>query len=341
MSESTFPSTSPLAHELTLAARSGAPLGEALQAAAEGASDRRLARQLRELARQIERGESLEQILTKSSSVPPHLAGLLRASLATGKPSFAIAEWLFARQQTRSHWRSVLAALAYPLATLAAAYALYVSLSIWLLPDYLELFDGSLIKAPPGLLAFFKFNTRGAPISLMLLGGIGVALLLVRLIGGRRGWSRLMTAVPLFGPLWRWSSSSELYRALAILLDNQIPLPEALRLTGEGISDADLAVHCRWLATRVEQGSELHRAMRASPELPPSTFPLIRNGERAGTLVASLRTAAAMLDTRLQAQASIITQLAPTVIFLAVFMIVGMMLAGFVFAINSVLTLLW
>jgi type II secretory pathway component PulF len=314
-----------------------------LQAAAEGTSDRRLARHLRDLAQRIDRGESLEQILTTGSSLPPHLAGLLHASLSTNKPSFAIAEWLFARQQAHSHWRSVMMVLAYPLATLVATYALYVYFALRLLPDFSSLLEGLEfgVKFPSGVLAFFRFNMSAAPISLWVLAGLAVVLLLVRLLGGRRGWSRFMTALPIFGPLWHWSSSSELYRALAILLDNQIPLPEALRLTGDGISDAALAAHCRWLATRVEQGSELHRAMRASPELPASTFPLIRSGEQAGTLVASLRTAAEMLDSRLQAHASIIMQLMPTVVFLLVLCLVGMMLAGFVFAMNAMLRWLW
>lgn len=345
MSESTFPSTSPITHELTQAVRSGAPLGVALQAAAEGTSDRRLARHLRDLAVRIDRGETLEQILSKGSSLPPHLAGLLHASLSTNKPSFAIAEWLFARQQAHSHWRSVMMVLAYPIATLVATYVLYIFLSLWLLPDFSLLLDDLEfgVKLPASVRAFYHFNSRAAPISLVVLGATAIVLLLIRVIGGRRVWSRFVTAMPIIGPLWHWSGSSELYRALAILLDNQIPLPEALKLTGDGISDAALAAHCRWLATRVEQGSELHRAMQASPQLPASTFPLIRSGERAGTLVASLRTAAEMLDSRLQAHATIIMQLIPTVVFLMIFMVVGMMLAGFVFALNTMvrLVLLW
>ncbi len=319
-----------LAREITQAAQIGAPLSEALLAAADGTHDRRTARALRALAERVARGEPLAQILENSSPLPPHLSGLLRASLATGQPSLAIAEWLFARERAHAHWKNVLAALTYPLATLAGAYALFVFLSLHLMIDLQKMLEEFGIKLPDHVRAIYLFTQHGAPLSLMIFGFVAVLLLLVRLLGGRSVWSQFMTAVPLIGPLWHWSGSSELYRVLAILLDRRIPLPMALQLAGTGISDAALGKHCQQLAVRVEQGSELARAMQALPELPASTFPLIRSGERTGTLVESLATAAELLESRLQAQAAIIMQLAPVVIFLLVIAIYSMMVTGYV-----------
>jgi type II secretory pathway component PulF len=318
-----------LAREVTQATQSGAALGEALHAAAEGAPSRRLAAQLHAFAARVERGEPLEQILTVNSPLPPHLSGLFRASLATGDPGFTIAEWVFARKQAKSHWRSVAAALAYPLATLFAAYCLYVFLSVAVLPVFSRMLSEMQLNIPESIRAIFLITEKGAPLSVLVFGAVAFALLLVRLIGGRSGWSQFVTTIPIIGPLWHWSGSSELYRALAILLERQIPLPQALELTSDGISDAALARHCRQLAERVVQGSELRRAMQRSPELPPSTFPLIRTGERTGTLVVALRTAAEMLESRLQAQSAIIVQLAPTAIFLVVLALMCLMVAGF------------
>ncbi len=318
-----------LARELTQATRPGVNLSEALQAAAEGSRNRRLASALRAVAERVNRGEPLEQILTHDSPLPLHLAGLMRASLATGQPALAIAEWLFARERARSHWHNVLGAISYPLATLAGTYVVFLFFSIWLIPDLRAMLDDMGLKIPAASRAIFWFTEKGAPLSLAIFGGVAVLLLLVRVIGGRSVWSQLVSAAPVIGPLWLWSGSSELLRALAILLDRRIPLPQALQLTGEGISDAALAGHCRRLAARVEQGSELTRAMQSSPELPPSIFPLIRSGERSGTLPDSLRAAAEMLESRLQAQASIVMQLAPTLIFLAITGMALMMVAGF------------
>jgi type II secretory pathway component PulF len=208
-----------LASEITQATQTGAPLSEALLAAADGAHDRRTRWALRQLAERVARGEPLAQILENDSPLPAHLSGLLRASLATGQPSLAIAEWLFARERAHAHWKSVLAALTYPLVTLASAYGLFVFLSIFLMVDLSKMLDEFGIKLPEHVRAIYLFTQYGAPLSLYLFGGVAAILLLVRVIGGRSVWSQFMTALPLLGPLWHWSGSSELYRVLAILLD--------------------------------------------------------------------------------------------------------------------------
>ncbi|QDU29854.1 Type II secretion system protein F [Anatilimnocola aggregata] len=321
-----------LARELTQATRSGAQLGEALLAAAEGTSDRRLGRALTSIAERIKRGEPLDQILTKDSPLSAPLSGLMRASLVTGQPAMAISQWLFIREQSRAQWQNVMTALNYPLISLAATYCVFLFISLWLAPalkSMLENMTSLGVKLSAGTAAIYWFTEYGVAISLTLFGFIGAFLLLLRLIGGRSTWSQFVSAAPVLGPLWHWSGSSELLRALALLLDQQIPLPQALRLTGDGIRDAALARHAHTLAVRVEQGASLSQAMQALHELPASIFPLVRNGERSGTLPDALRTAAEMLASRQQAQASMILQLAPTVVFLLIAGMVVMMVAGF------------
>ena len=312
-----------VARELAQSIASGANLGAALEAAAEGTRSGRIARALRELAERVNRGEPLAQILLQDSPLPPYLSGVMRAGLATGHPAFSIAEWLFVRERAHSHWRNVVAATAYPLATLAGTYVLFLFLTMWIAPDFQNMLRDMGLRLSPATEAVFWFTEHVPTISLVMLGALTGGLLLVRLIGGRVAWSHLVATLPLFGPLWHWGGSSELLRALALLLEHRIPLPQALRLTGEGISDAALARHCQTLAERVEQGMELSRAMQKSAALPQSIFPIVRSGGRAGNVPAALCAAAEMLEARLQTQSSLVMFLAPTVIF---FLIVGMAL---------------
>ncbi|WP_425614825.1 type II secretion system F family protein [Anatilimnocola sp. NA78] len=318
-----------VARQLTQATRSGVQLGEALSAAAEGTSNHRLQRVLRSVAERIQRGEPLEQVLTKESPLPATLAGLLKASLVTGQPAMAISQWLFIREQARAHWQNVMGALYYPLISLAATYVLFLFLSLWLMTDLRKMLEELGLTLPESTRAIFWLMDFGVPTSFVLLGASLLMLVLIRLIGGRSGWSSFVSYLPVIGPLWHWSGSSEFLRALALLLDQHIPLPQALQLTAAGISDAALARHAQKLASRVEQGAALAQAMQIAPELPASIFPLIRQGERIGTLPDSLRAAADMLESRLQAQANMVLHLAPTVVFLIIAAMVMMIVAGF------------
>lgn len=331
-------STGPsLTAELASATGSGLRLGEALQAAADGAAQRSLQCALRKLAQRVERGETLEHILAHDAPVPPHIAGLMRGALATGQPGHAMAEWLMEQERARAHWRNVLAALYYPLATLLGAYLLFIAFSLWLAPDLRRMIDEFGLKVPEYVQGIYWITNEGAQASLALVGLLAVVLLGVRVLGGRRGWSLFMTTVPFIGSLWHWSGSCELLRALALMLEQRLPLADALRLTGKGITDAALAQHCEVLSRRVEQGELFARAIERAPELPPSTFPLIRSAERAGALVTGLRTAAEMLESRLQSQAALLLTLAPSVIFLAVIGLALMMVVGFMIPLISLI----
>jgi len=326
-----------VARELTQATRSGVQLGEALMAAAEGTSQRRLKRSLRSVAERINRGEPLEQILSKDAPLSAPLAGLMQSSLVTGQPALAISQWLFIREQALSQWKNVLAALYYPLASLLATYMVFLFLSIGLMADMRQMLLEMGLTLPQGTQMVFWITQYGVPTTLVLLGTMVLAMILIRLIGGRSGWSSFVSNVPVFGPLWHWSGSSEFLRALALLLDQHIPLPQALQLTGEGIADAAIARHAKKLSGRVEQGAMLAQAMQSSPELPASIFPLVRQGERNGTLPESLRAAAEMLESRLQAQANMVLQLAPTIVFLIIAAMAVMIVAGFVVPLMSLI----
>lgn len=327
-----------LAGELAHATRSELRLGEALRAAADGASQFRVKRALQTLAERLDRGEPLDRILAeKNSPLPAHLSGLMRAALATGHPGQAMAEWLMIREQVQTHWRNVLGAITYPLLTLLGAYGLFVAFSLWLAPELQETLDILQVQIPEQVRAVYWLTSQGAFISSVLFGLLAAMLIAVRVVGGRRGWSLFMSTVPLFGSLWHWSGSCEMYRVLALMLDQRLPLPDALRLTGQGISDAALAKHCEVLAQRFERGEDFERALQRAPELPPSTFPLLRTAQRFGALPAGLRAAAEMLESRLQSQASMLLYLAPTVIFLAVLGLALMMVVGFLIPLVSLI----
>src|SRR5262245_15719182 len=105
----------------------GMPLPAGLRAAAEEADTVRLASALRNVAAELERGCSLDEILSASTHhLPPHLAGLIRAAQRTGGFGPLLAAWMENRRAAWQHWRTVMAALAYPLITSSLAIAVFM-----------------------------------------------------------------------------------------------------------------------------------------------------------------------------------------------------------------------
>jgi type II secretory pathway component PulF len=107
-------------------------------------------------------------------------------------------------------------------------------------------------------------------------------------------------------------------RLISLLVEHQMELPEALRLAAESTGDAYLSQQCRTLANRVEEGSSLTMALVQLRTLPLSVVPLVRWGERNGTLPEALRSAAEMIEGRLNLSIDMVVQILPPILLIFV-----------------------
>jgi type II secretory pathway component PulF len=300
-------------------AGAGMPLATGLRTAADETDSWRLARALRSIAAQLDQGRTLDQIIeTKANRLPPHLAGLIRAAQRTGALAQVLAEWLENRRAVREHWRALLTALAYPAIAVILAAAVFLLLANTVVGTFKPMLEDFGMRLPAATTSFIRLcevGTQVIPVSL------GVALLCaigLRLIGGRSGWSWLVTNLPLVGLPWHWTGVTEMLRSLGLLLERRVPLAEALRLTADGIADGYVASQCRKLATRVEKGSSLTMSLVHLRTLPLSIVPLVRWGELHDLLPEGLKSAAEMIEGRLERRTAMLVQIIPPVVFVLV-----------------------
>ena len=311
---------------------SGAPLVAGLRAAADEADSWRLAGVLRRVAAKVERGQPLDDVIAGATRrLPTHLAGLIRAAQRTGHLGSVLAEWLEIRRSARTHWRSVTAALTYPGITLALAIAIYILVATAVVNPFKTIVEEFGLNIPVNLNVIHWVSTTGLVLFGAMIGIVAILLVVLRLIGGRAAWSWMMTQIPLVGSTWHWTGVAEMLRSLALLVEHQVPLPEALQLTAGGIGDAYVGSLCRDLAGRLEKGTPLFMAMIQQRSLPLSIVPLIRWGQEHDVLPEGLRSAAEMLEGRLRIRSTLIVQIVPPLIFI----VVGVLVLSLVFAVLS------
>ena len=302
----------------------GMPLPAGLRAAAAEADSVRLSLALRSVAKQLERGRTLDDILTTSVHyLPPHLAGLIRAAQRSGEFGPLLAAWLENRRAARQHWRAVMAAMAYPIITSLLAIAVFMFFAVVVSGPFKQMFEEFGLKLPMMTKHFLWLCDLALSIvpGVAIVGVIGAIGL--RLIGGRSGWSLVVTYLPIVGLNWHWTGVAEMLRCLGLLVERRVPLPEALRLTADGISDGYVADQCRELAGRVEQGTSLTMSLVQIRTLPLSIVPLIRWGEQRDLLHDSLRSSAEMIEGRLAVRTDALIQILPPIIFMSVGVMVG------------------
>ncbi|AMV39815.1 type II secretion system F family protein [Planctomyces sp. SH-PL62] len=254
-----------LSQHLAGVARSGLPLGPGLRALAEETPRGAFRDALRGLADAIERGVPLEQaIASEAGAIPPHLRGLIRAGLRTGDLGEVLGRFSAVATVGAELKRSFWLGLAYPLFAIALAVVLWVLVDVLIVSRFENIFMDFGISLPvmTRVLLFVSHAARtGWPILAALLAVLLGAWLFTGLVLSRATRNSLFARMPIIGALWRYTSWAEFCHLLAMLLESKLPLPEALRLTGAGVEDADVHLACRAMALQVEKGAALSTAM--------------------------------------------------------------------------------
>ena len=172
--------------------------------------------------------------------------------------------------------------------------------------------------ALPALTVFWIELSRVLPPAVLWVASAGlVTSLLIRIVGGRIGWTRFVSSLPIFGPMVHWSGTAEMMRLLHIMLMHEVQLSEALRLTASGVSDANMAFVSQWLADGTEAGVPLGELMSATSRVPAFIVPIVSWGEREGSLAQATQSAHELLEGRIRMRTSLVSfLLSPLVLIL-------------------------
>jgi type IV pilus assembly protein PilC len=182
------------------------------------------------------------------------------------------------------------------------AALLFVFVQIAIVGPFTEIFSTFEVVLPFVTRFFLGFV---GPATCVLAGWallLVTAVLVLPGVSGLAGVPRFLYAIPVVGPLWRFSRLARCARLMALLLRQEVPLPDALRLSAAGLPDAYLASGCRRVADEVETGRSLVEGLASKRQFPPSMIPLIDWGERTPALADSFRAAAEMFQGRVQTQ---------------------------------------
>jgi type II secretory pathway component PulF len=104
--------------------------------------------------------------------------------------------------------------------------------------------------------------------------------------------------------LRRLVALAEFSQILSLLLECEVPLPEALQLVGQGSRDSELAFASKALAGDIEHGGSLATSAVHRPGLPHGLRQILRWSERPQTFPDLLRAASEMFESRARMQSS-------------------------------------
>lgn len=295
---------------------SGLPIEQGLRAAARELPKGRTARSLARLADRLERGEAFE-VAAADRAMPPHLRALVAAGLRSASLGRVLEEFVASERHAADVHRKMMLAISYPALLLLLLSCLFAYFSFSIVPGIMQIyhdFDANLpaLTVDLGDIAASGYWVVIGNIATLLFAWafLWLAMNVVEL-------RAVVMAVPLLGPALHWAALARFCRLLAMLVDADLPLPQAVELAGRGCQDATLDSASRRAVAGIQSGVALGDALVTRRAFPESLGPMLRWGEHgpAPALADALRTASEMFEGRLEAQLGLLRAVVPPLSF--------------------------
>jgi general secretion pathway protein F len=309
--------------EILALVRAGLPLERGLRAAGRDLGGR-LGAVTEALAARMAKGESLHEALANEGDrIPEIYRAVVEAGARAGRLSVAL-EGLsaYARGYAETR-RSIALALIYPLTVLIIAYGLLVGLAVFIAPKFWSIFTSLGIGD-----RVFLGMLRRAGDTVQIWGPILPVLLPISLllwwISGRAasldgGWAgRWLGVFPWMRSIL-WNSKAASYsEVLALLVDQRVPLNEAIPLAAAATGDRGLQKAANQLAEVISRGESPRDGARNLREFPALLRWLLATSEQQPSMVSALRHASDTYRRRALHQASLMRVLLPRILLVVV-----------------------
>ena len=319
--------------QLATLVRAGLPLEESLLAVSQQTEKPRVQSIVLGVRSRVMEGHTLADGLADFPRVFPEI---YRSTVSAGEQSGKLdsilerlADYTEGREQIR---QKVLAALLYPIVLSVLCFAIVAGLMVYVVPKVVAVFESAKGKLPLITKILIATSDFVRDWGVWLLIGIALAVFLftrwLRNPANRRRYHRFQLGLPLVGKLTRGFNTARFTRTFSILSASSVPVLEALRISGEVVTNLPMRDAVTEAAARVREGAPIGRSLSSSKLFPPMTIHLISSGESSGELENMLERAAISQERELDSLlAGMVGLLGPLLIVM-----MGLFVMGIVFA---------
>jgi general secretion pathway protein F len=286
-----------LTRQIATLVRSGLPLDESLLAVSEQTERPRIRSIIMGVRAKVMEGHALADGLGDFPAVFPEL---YRATVSAGEQSGhldtvleRLADYTESREQLRSR---TLTAMLYPVLLFIVCVSIVAMLLTFVVPKIVKQFENSKAELPfltQVLIAFSDFlrNWGLLLLAILILGSIGFVRWL-RDPAARRRFDAFLLRLPLIGKVVRGNNTARFARTFSTLTSSAVPVLEAMRISGEVVTNLPMRDAVQDAAARVREGAPIGRSLGASKLFPPMMIHLISSGETSGDIETMLDRAA-------------------------------------------------
>ncbi|WP_144392280.1 type II secretion system inner membrane protein GspF [Pleionea sediminis] len=221
-----------------------------------------------------------------------------------------LADYTERRQEMKS---KISSAMAYPIILAFASIAIVIFLLAYVVPQIVDQYrhmGGELPALTRGLIWTSEFvQNWGVMIFIaFILIYIGVKTLLAN-PKRKTKWHRTILNLPFLGRVSRGVNAARFSRTLSILNSSSVPLLDALKISGDVMTNLELKDAVHEAAFKVREGTSLKASLQATKHFPPMMLHMIGSGEASGELDRMLEKAADNQDRQFETLVNTVTNL--------------------------------
>ena len=278
-----------------------------------------------EIAARLEGGEDLAEIVGDAhAGFPPVYRAVVESGVRGGRLAAALEGLAATTRRVAELRRTVGLALVYPLIVLFLACTLFAWLAPWFAGTLVHAYEQQGLTISPTMLHAARFVQQYGEAA-KFIPGLAILLAVIWWC-----WSSLAVSaqttrfaaatsfLPQVGHVLRVGRTATFLEVLALLVEQQVPLPKSLRLAGAASGDARLNQSASDLADRVERGEDGSQLPKRRDGIPAIVRWRLLQPDSFEGLTASLRHAADTYRRRTKHMTDWLTHYLPWLLTIAI-----------------------
>lgn len=316
--------------QLTTMIDAGLPIIQALDILSRQGENSTFRNTLRAVRAHVEGGGPLADGLAKHPEVFDELfCNMIAAGERSGSLDSILPRLTIHLEKGLKLSREIKTALIYPAVVLSATALITVTLLMFVVPIFADLFAefGAILPLPTQIVISIS-EFLGHHLFSITAASIAAGLLLLKLQRTTRGKAtteRLLLKLPVVGAIIRAVALARFTRTLGITIASGVPIIEALWICGRTAGNSVVTSAVQRIQDAVCEGKSLVEPMQAEPIFPPLILEMIRVGESTGSLDAILQKLADLFEDDVDNAVASLKQLIEPVLVLLLGIIVGVL----------------
>lgn len=233
-------------------------------------------------------GMSFADALSADPAFPKFYVSMVRAGEHGGTLDVTLQRLSDYLSRTIAIREQITSALVYPSLLLLTAGASIIIILVFVLPEFEPLFAdaGKSLPLPTKIVMGAGDVARdyGWLFLLLIVGGIVAFRRALQKPANRLKWDGFVLKWPVLGSLFAAIEVERLMRTFGTLLSNGVPVPTALMLSKDVVSNSVLSSAVKDAAVSLREGERLAQRLGRTKVFPAVTLDLIRIGEESGKL---------------------------------------------------------